>query len=234
MINRYHAQPIAWIDFGRSLALHAGLLILLALLIIRAPEVGVEAANIAAEFQLFEARESPAMPAAEPEKVQSSTPESALATEVYPAAEPIPENPVPAEPLHVESHAIPVAEIPLKTRPAPSAVPKNTIVSRNAPSSRASSPLRGAKEALPDYLRNPPPAYPESSRLAREEGVVMLLVDVGVQGAPSDVRLQRSSGYSSLDQAAIRAVRGWRFRPGTLAGVAVASSVYVPVRFELH
>jgi protein TonB len=62
----------------------------------------------------------------------------------------------------------------------------------------------------------------------------MVLVDVGVLGTPSDVRLLRSSGYSALDQAAIRAVREWRFRPGTMAGMAVASSVSIPVRFELH
>jgi protein TonB len=214
-------------------ALHAALLLLLAFLIVRAPEVGVEAANIAAEFQLFEARESPAMPASEPEKVQPAERDSVEKASSTP--EPIPINTKALEHLPVESCAVLTAETPAKPQPAPPVVPKVSDASRRArPSSRASSPMKGAKEALPDYLSNPPPAYPESSRLAREEGVVMVLVDVGVLGTPSDVRLLRSSGYSALDQAAIRAVREWRFRPGTMAGMAVASSVSIPVRFELH
>lgn len=234
-MHKDHTQPIAWIDIGWSVALHALLLLLVVFLIIRAPEVGIEAANIAAEFQLFEARESPAQPASERERVQSASRDSEVIAEERPTQKAIPENPAPVGHLPVESHPGAVADIPTKPQPAPSVAPKISDASRTAsPSGRASSPMRGAKEALPDYLRNPPPAYPESSRLAHEEGVVMLTVDVGSQGMPTDVRLLRSSGYSALDQAAIRAVRGWRFRPGTMAGMAVASSVSVPVRFELH
>lgn len=231
----HHSGPMAWIDFGWSLALHAVLLLLVAFLIVRAPEVGVEAANIAAEFQLFDARESPAVPVSEPERVEPTTRASEAKAETPPTPEPIPIKPKALENLPVESPPSPAAEIPSKPQPAQSVAPKVSDASRIArPSSRASSPMKGARQALPDYLSNPPPAYPESSRLAREEGVVLLLVDVGSLGTPTDVRLQRSSGYGTLDQAAIRAAQGWRFHPGTMAGVAVASSVSVPVRFELH
>lgn len=233
MHTEQYERMTAWTDFGRSVALHAALLLLLAFLIVRAPEVGVEAANIAAEFQLFEARESPAMPASEQERVQPAEKDSVAKASSAP--EPILVNTKALEHLPAESCAIPVAEPPAKAQPDPPVIPKVPDASRRARhSSRASAPMKGAKEALPDYLSNPPPAYPESSRLAREEGVVMVLVDVGALGTPSGVRLQRSSGYSALDQAAIRAVREWRFRPGTMAGMAVASTVSIPVRFELH
>ena len=235
MHKEYHERPLAWIDFGWSVAVHALLLLLMAFLIIRAPEVGVEVANIAAEFQLFEARESPSITASEPQQTQPAERELKVTAEARPTQEAIPKNSDPVERLPVESHTLPVTEISPKPQFAPSVAPKVSDAFRTArPSSRASSPLKGAKQALPDYLRNPPPAYPESSRLAREEGVVLLLVDVGVLGEPNDVRLQSSSGYYALDQAAIRAVRGWKFRPGTMAGMAVASRVSVPVRFELH
>jgi protein TonB len=235
MHKEYQERPLAWIDFGWSVAVHALLLLLVAFLIIRAPEVGVEVANIAAEFQLFEARESPSITATECEEVQPVAREPEVTAEARPPQEAISETPAPVEHLPVESHIVPIAEIPPKPQPAASAAPKAIDASWSArPPSRASSPLKGAKEALPDYLRNPPPTYPETSRLAKEEGVVMVLVEVGAMGTPTDVRLQRSSGYASLDEAAIRAVREWRFRPGTMGGVAVASSVSIPVRFELH
>ena len=174
MSNDRTTAPVEWTDLGWSLACHAVLVLLAALvtlLIVHPPEVGVETAAIAAEFQLFEAPAS----------------ESA-----------------PAE----------VAD----TEPVPPSV----------------LPPTEARGAIPDYLRNPPPAYPEPSRLAHEEGVVMLVVDVGHSGNPTGVRLQQSSGFTALDQAAIRAVRDWKFRPATTAGMVVASSVSIPVRFELH
>ena len=236
MMNKEHAHPLAWTDVFGSVAFHAALLFLVAFLIVRAPKVGVEAANITAEFQLFESPEVPSSELSpEPAREQSTARECGATAEIPPTPEPIPPNSDAFENVTVESHPSPVDAVHSELQPAPSEAPKVSHASRSArTSSRASSPINGAREALPDYLRNPPPAYPESSRLAREEGVVMLLVDVGSSGTPTDVRLQRSSGHSSLDQAAIRAVRCWKFRPGTMVGMAVASSVSIPVRFELH
>lgn len=235
MHEQYHEQSLDWIDFGWSVAVHALILVLVASLIIRAPEVGVEVANLTAEFQLFEARESPTIAASDCERAQPVPRETEVPGEARPKQEVVSESPAPVEYLPVESHTVPITEIFPNPKAAESAAQKAIDASRSArSSSRAGSPLKGAKEALPDYLRNPPPSYPETSRRAKEEGVVMLLVRVGAVGTPTDVRLQRSSGYSSLDEAAIRAVREWRFRPGTMGGLAVASIVSIPVRFELH
>lgn len=229
MHKEHHHRPLEWIDFGWSLAVHAALLVLAAFLIVRAPEVGVEVANIAAEFQLFEA------PASEPAPERMADKEPPPPSDPPPIEESDPLKPKSVESLPIEMPQSPVAAIRRSAKPGVSSVPKHSDNSRNPkPRSRASAPVNGAREVLPDYLRNPPPAYPEPSRLAHEEGVVMLVVDVGHAGNPTEVRLQQSSGYSALDQAAIRAVRNWKFRPGTMAGMAVASSVSIPVRFELH
>ncbi|WP_313952842.1 TonB family protein, partial [Accumulibacter sp.] len=53
-----------------------------------------------------------------------------------------------------------------------------------------------------DYLRNPPPVYPESSRRLGEEGRVLLRIRVSAQGLPTSVEIKQSSGFRRLDEAA--------------------------------
>ncbi|MGH8475705.1 MAG: energy transducer TonB, partial [Methylococcales bacterium] len=43
-----------------------------------------------------------------------------------------------------------------------------------------------------------------------------------------------SSGHEVLDEAALNAVRRWRFVPAKRAGVAQASWATVPIEFELR
>jgi protein TonB len=88
--------------------------------------------------------------------------------------------------------------------------------------------------AAPDYLHNPPPEYPEDARLSRQQGVVLLLVDVSQDGGVLKVSLQRSSGYRRLDDAALRVAKAWKFKPATVAGQPIRSQVEVPVRFKLQ
>ena len=84
------------------------------------------------------------------------------------------------------------------------------------------------------YLSNPAPAYPDVARRLRQEGTVQLRVLVSPSGSASAVSIASSSGVASLDQAALRAVRRWRFKPAQRDGLAVAATVQVPIRFELH
>lgn len=84
------------------------------------------------------------------------------------------------------------------------------------------------------YLQNPAPEYPAISRRLREQGVVMLSVNVTAEGAAASVAVRTSSGSSRLDQAALKCVEKWRFVPARRAGQAVASSVIVPVRFSIE
>ncbi len=84
------------------------------------------------------------------------------------------------------------------------------------------------------YLNNPAPGYPDTARRARQEGTVSLRVLVTAGGRASEVHLAGSSGVSSLDQAAIRAVRRWRFTPARQNGQAISAWVRVPIRFKLN
>ena len=84
------------------------------------------------------------------------------------------------------------------------------------------------------YLRNPKPAYPPMSRRLGETGRSVIRVLVGADGSAKSVRLQRSSGFDRLDQAALDAVRRWRFVPGTRGGVPEDMWFNVPIVWQLN
>ncbi len=67
----------------------------------------------------------------------------------------------------------------------------------------------------------------------RQQGVVMVNVEVGTDGHAGDVSVSRTSGYPLLDNAAARAVRRWIFEPARAGSLPVPSQVEVPVRFSL-
>jgi protein TonB len=83
-------------------------------------------------------------------------------------------------------------------------------------------------------LHNKPPEYPEESRIAHEQGVVILRVEVTATGEPAAVSILKSSGYFQLDQTARRAVQHWKFHPAMTAGIPVSSEADVPVHFKLQ
>ncbi len=97
---------------------------------------------------------------------------------------------------------------------------------------RSSSGVQTA--AKPDYLRNPPPKYPAEALRRKQEGTVLVLVHVNAEGRVTDLNLTKSSGHDLLDDAALRAVRGWRFQPAKAGGFAVESKVEVPVDFRIQ
>ncbi|HQU31874.1 MAG: energy transducer TonB [Planctomycetia bacterium] len=86
----------------------------------------------------------------------------------------------------------------------------------------------------PDYLRNQPPEYPQLAKQMRQEGLVILKVEVDQKGVPITVEVEQGSGYQLLDQAALKAVKRWRFQPERIGGMPVKSRVSIPVRFRLE
>jgi protein TonB len=84
------------------------------------------------------------------------------------------------------------------------------------------------------YLNNPAPKYPPVSRRLGEQGLVLLRVQVTADGIAESVELQTGSGSSRLDQAALEAVKKWRFVPAKRGDQSVSASVVVPVRFSLE
>jgi len=84
--------------------------------------------------------------------------------------------------------------------------------------------------------RRPPtkPEYPASSRRAGEAGTVVLELYILPNGRVGEARVQKSSGFPRLDEAAVReAKRSWRFIPGTENGEPVAMWHATKVTFNL-
>lgn len=82
--------------------------------------------------------------------------------------------------------------------------------------------------------QNPQPNYPMQARKRRMQGEVILSVQVDAQGAPLDMRVQRSSGYDMLDNAALEAVKRWRFEPAQRGGQPQTSWKTLPLSFRLN
>ena len=77
--------------------------------------------------------------------------------------------------------------------------------------------------------------YTSAAREARIKGNVVLRATVKADGTVSDVALVRSlDAVHGLDDAAIKALEQWRFRPGTKDGQPVAVSIHVEIAFALR
>jgi len=76
------------------------------------------------------------------------------------------------------------------------------------------------------------PRYPMLARESHVEGIVILDVIIDERGNVTSTRVLKSVGL--LDQAAIDAVRQWKFSPARLNGEAIPIVMTVTVSFQLH
>ena len=97
--------------------------------------------------------------------------------------------------------------------------------------------LRGAPNARDSYekldlallIADARPEYPYEARHRRMSGSGVALLDINkATGRVTSVRMDPSTGHKLLDDAAMKAFRKWRFKPGTV------SRVQAPVTFHVH
>jgi len=144
----------------------------------------------------------------------------------------------PAAPAPAPAPPAPVIAVPRgETAPAftvPQAERSPETPPSTAPQTASVAPARsGPARAAAGYLHNPLPEYPSVARRYGQEGLVTVEVLVSERGQPLEVKLAKSSGFSTLDQAAVDGVKRWTFTPAKEGDTAVASRVEVPVRFRL-
>jgi len=217
-----------------SLALHSLLLL--------APEASEVRPNLSGEFRLLLRAGGASAPAA-PEKAAPEKP-AAKPVEEKPRAQPEPPKAVkkpaakspPKEkvPPSQERSAQPVKR-PVEAVEAP---PKETVIAEAATAgggregtgvgaavAGVSPGSPGAKPGPVDVgtlriLSQPPPEYPLFSRRRREEGVVRLLLTIR-SGRVAEASVSSGSGSARLDEAALKAVKLWRFdHPGEVRASA--------------
>lgn len=133
----------------------------------------------------------------------------------------------------------PAARPPVAAPPPRPASPQPATLSPPADAAPAApAPAEPASKAIP--LRSDPdrpnrkPPYPPSSKRLGEEGTVVLLLHVAASGDVDEARIDRSSGFAKLDEAAARqALKSWHFIPATRAGAPVAAWHRFTVTFRL-
>ncbi len=91
----------------------------------------------------------------------------------------------------------------------------------------------GAATVKARYRNNPPAVYPVKAQRAGQQGTVIFLVEITVEGRGRNIRLTHSSGYPLLDAAAWQAVQRYTYEPARAGGIPVASRMEVPIQFEL-
>jgi TonB family protein len=112
-----------------------------------------------------------------------------------------------------------------------------------APIAQAENELKSAREASAAQTnivsaaslkrtRMVNPVYPESARKRGVEGWVELAFTVTPNGTVDDVEVRNASPANVFDDAATRAIRGWRFEPVERNGAKVAQRAMVRLRFE--
>ena len=77
------------------------------------------------------------------------------------------------------------------------------------------------------------PLYPAKEIRQEHAGTVILSVYVLGNGRVGEVRIEQSTGYPALDEAAAREARSWRLKPGTRDGVPVPMWKRIPITFRL-
>ena len=114
----------------------------------------------------------------------------------------------------------------------------------DAPATNAISNIQNKRPAPVQARPTPPttygrthtiPEYPPISRRLGEQGTVLLKIVIDANGDVTSATVEKSSGYSRLDEAAVSWVkRHWRYHPATLNGKPIAVTTQAKVRFDLR
>lgn len=218
------ANRANWVGLGLTLLVHA---LLVVFLLTFAPARDALKAIAPLMVQLIKP-ELPAPPTPKPEPKVDRLPKPLPVKKVEP--QPEPETPILA--AQAPAANLPAVSVPPDPRPLP------PVETRAAPSAPPAPPAPPAPIVPPNfnanYLDNPAPMYPPLARRMGEEGRVMLRVYVEASGLPSKVEIRTSSGSERLDQAALEAVKRWKFVPAKQGDQAVPAYVVVPISFNLR
>lgn len=221
-----------------SVCFHVALLVVSGMVLIKPVEFAVDQGLSGMELQLVAGVDEPItqpvpVPVPDPvERIEPLPQESIQAPEnIIPMTEEVKR----PEPLAVQEQKI----IPME-KPKPLLVqkivppePVQPVVKGNSTVDATSTGSGALMEVKPFYLSNPAPKYPFEAKRAGWQGTVLLKVSIDKDGSPFELRLEKSSGFKVLDDAALKTVKTWKFRPAYIGEMPIDSSARVPVRFEL-
>jgi len=109
----------------------------------------------------------------------------------------------------------------------------NAIVVHPPDPPRPAAPVRVADlPVTPVKIADARPVYPDFARSARVEGTVIMEAVLDTTGRVTQLRVLKS--VPMLDQAALDAVRQWRYTPSLYGGHPVSVLMTITVRFLLQ
>jgi len=85
----------------------------------------------------------------------------------------------------------------------------------------------------PVPIISPEAVFSDAARKARYEGICVVSLIVDKYGMPQDIKVVKKLDYG-LDQKAMDAVMGYRFKPAMKDGEPVAVMIFVEVNFRLY
>mgnify|MGYP006155212107 FL=1 len=161
----------------------------------------------------------PVPPPPKPEPKPVPTPKPVAKPTPKPTPKPEPVREVAPEPVQ-------------QATPAPPA-PPSPPVQQATPAPEAPAPVTPPRTDAA-HLNNPAPQYPALSRRLGEQGRVMLDVYILPDGSVGEIKLNRSSGFPRLDNAALQAVKTWKYVPAKRGDTAIPFWYVQPVSFVLN
>jgi TonB family protein len=120
--------------------------------------------------------------------------------------------------------AIAQLERDIESRRGAAAVAKPVVAAAVAPAPVAATSLKRTKTVGPEF--------PESARRKGITGWVEVVFTVTAKGTVADAEVRSSSPEEVFDDAAVKAVKQWRFEPATKDGQPVATRTMVRLKFD--
>jgi periplasmic protein TonB len=144
-----------------------------------------------------------------------------LETKIIEEVKPPADKPPPPPPPKLAAPPPPFIPPPEVRIDAPAQM-QNTITAVSTTKPAAEAPIRPAAPsrtaAVVEASSCAKPEYPPASLRAQETGIVVLSFLIGTDGLVHDSKVERSSGFRRLDEAARRGLGLCKFRPATIEG----------------
>ena len=144
-------------------------------------------------------------------------------TRKVPIPDPTPDEP---EPIRVVEEVQPEIDVPTD----------DTVfgIPEGPPSAEPEGPIMvGGEVKAPEKVSAPQPQYTEIARKARIQGVVIVQAIIDKQGNVTNVKVLKGLPMG-LEEAAVDAIKQWKFKPATLNGRPVTVYYNLTVNFKLQ
>lgn len=146
---------------------------------------------------------------------------------------PVPRAVIPPLPLIAVAPSEPTITPPQPTRAEAAPVATAAPTAPAAPAPTPPAPATPRTVSSVEYIKAPQLIYPNLSRRLGESGTVVLRILINEKGLPEQILIQKSTGYTNLDEAGRQAAQRALFKPMIENGKPVPVYVLVPLTFQL-